>query len=122
MRIGRVGSVWVLVLATFRAGATTAAEWGTIAFSPSTHATGWSYNKVNEVDGELAALNACDRYASDCITAINFHDACGALAIGSNGGWGAAWGYDDADAQFKALDICTVNDEGCEVVRWQCSW
>jgi Domain of unknown function (DUF4189) len=99
-----------------------AAEWGTIAFSPSTWATGWTANKVNEVDAELGALNNCAQYADDCITAINFHDACAAVAVGDNRGWGAAWGYDDADAQFKAIDQCSVYDSGCEILRWQCSW
>jgi serine/threonine-protein kinase len=99
-----------------------AAEWGAIAYSPSTRATGWSYNHVNEVDAELTALGGCDTHAGDCQSAITFHDACGAVAVGYNGGWGSAWGYDDADAQFKAVDACSQYDDGCEVIRWQCSW
>lgn len=98
-----------------------AQEWGTIAFSPSTRAVGWSYNAVNEVDGELTALDRCSQYADDCITAVNFRNACGALAIGGNGGWGAAWDADEDDAQSEALDNCAEHDSGCEIVRWQCS-
>lgn len=97
-------------------------HWGTIAYSPSTGAMGYTWDHVNEVDAEMEALSRCLQYAEDCTTAVNFHDSCGAIAVGENGGWGADWGYDDADAQFKALDRCNQYDTGCEVKRWQCSW
>lgn len=125
MPISRTALLAAVVAACLTAaatGAARAAEWGTIAYSPSTGATGWTFNQVNEVDAELGALNNCSQHADDCVTAINFHDACGAVAVGDAGGWGAAWGYDDADAQFKAIDACSGYDSGCDVVRWQCSW
>lgn len=122
MRMRFLGLGLVLAATMLATPAVQAAEWGTIAYSPSTGAVGWSYNAVNEVDAEMAALERCLKHAEDCTTAVNFHDACGALAVGVNGGWGANWGYDDADAQFKAIDACSAHDDGCKVVRWQCSW
>jgi serine/threonine-protein kinase len=97
------------------------AAWGAIAYSQSTGAAGWSYDAVNEVDAEIRALNNCGKYASDCETAVTFRNGCGALAVGSNGGWGADWGADRYAAQSDALDRCEDHDSGCRVTRWQCS-
>jgi hypothetical protein len=71
------------------------------------------------VDAEISALDGCAR--SDCVTAVNFHDGCGALAGGSAGGWGADWGASRAAAERKALARCQGYDNGCRVRRWQCS-
>ena len=101
-------------------GAAQAAEWGTIAYSPGSGATGFSYNWPNEVDAEITALDGCGR--SDCVTAVNFHDGCGALAVGSGGGWGADWGADRATAEWAALARCEDYDNGCRIRRWQCSY
>ena len=98
-----------------------AAEWGTIAYSPGTGATGYSNNWPNEVDAEITALNGCGKHASDCVTAVSFHDGCGALAVGSSGGWGADWGENRAGAEWAALARCGDYDNGCRVRRWQCS-
>ena len=103
-------------------GAASAAEWGAIAYSPSNGATGFSYNWPNEVDAELTALGNCDAHASDCTTAVTFHDACGALAVGDRGGWGADWGVDREAAEWGALARCEQYDYGCQVRRWQCSY
>jgi serine/threonine-protein kinase len=103
------------------AGQLAAAEWGAIAHSPGTGANGFSYNWPNEVDAELTALNGCDKHANDCVTAVTFHDGCGALAVGRSGGWGADWGEDRAGAEWAALARCEDYDNGCRIRRWQCS-
>jgi hypothetical protein len=95
---------------------------GAIAYSPSTNQAGFSYNWPNEVDAELTALGHCDRLASDCETAITFRNACGALAVGDRGGWGADWGVDREAAEWAALEQCRRYDNGCDVRRWQCSY
>lgn len=97
-------------------------SWGAIAYSPSTGATGWSYDAVNEVDAELRALGFCDENADDCESVITFREACGAVARGANGGWGADWGIDGEIAQELALAQCAQHDDGCRVIRWQCSY
>ena len=97
------------------------AAWGAIAYSQPSGATGWSYEAVNEVDVEIRALNNCGKHAYDCETAVTFRNGCGALAVGSSGGWGADWGADRYAAQANALDRCADHDDGCRVTRRQCS-
>ena len=98
-----------------------AASWGAIAFSPSTQALGWTHDYSNETQAERAAMSYCGKNADDCEVAISFHNACGAVAVGRNGGWGADWGTDDYEAQQSALGACSEHDGGCKVIRWQCS-
>lgn len=59
-----------LIAALFLTSVATAEEWGAIAYSPGSGATGFSYNWPDEVDAEISALDGCAR--SDCVTAVNF--------------------------------------------------
>lgn len=111
----------VLIGALMFMGGAQAAEWGTIAYSPSTGAMGYSNNWPNEVDAEITALNGCGKHANDCETAVNFHDACGAVAVGQSG-WGADWGVDRQDAEWSAIAQCGNYTTNCRVRRWQCSF
>lgn len=96
-----------------------AVEWGSIAYSPKTGAVGYSHNyDSSSLAGEWA-MSYCD--SSDCRVVVNFHDACGALAVGSRGGWGAAWGTTRSRAESNALTSCQKYDGGCRVKRWVCS-
>src|SRR5690349_1095707 len=100
-----------------------AESWGAIAYSPTTGAAGWSADNVTEVDAELIALDFCGEHADDCISAITFHDACGAVAKGDGIGWGADWGIDGEIAQDTALQACyTHGNSSCRIIRWQCSY
>lgn len=94
--------------------------YGAIYFSPSTNANGYSYNHRSKSDAEWAAYNACSENADDCVKAIGFRNACGALAVG-NGGWGADWGVNGNQAQAKAMRSCRDYAERCRVIRWQCT-
>jgi serine/threonine-protein kinase len=102
-------------------GVASAASWGAIAFSPSTRALGWTHDYSTQADAEDAAEAYCGKDADDCRVAISFRNACGAIAIGRNGGWGADWGVDPQTAQQRALNQCRRHDGGCIVKRWQCS-
>jgi len=113
-------AVLALVLAA-APGVASAESWGAIAYSEATRAIAWSHGYANETGAENEALRGCYKYARDCVVAISFHNACGAVAVGSNGGWGADWGTGDWDAQQSALGACSENDSGCRVLRWQCS-
>jgi serine/threonine-protein kinase len=68
---------------------------GAIAYSSSTgvytSATG-----LSRKEAERGALSSCQRQsrASDCSVPLWFKNAWGALAVGSNGAYGAGWGYD----------------------------
>ena len=98
-----------------------AQHWGAIAFSPSTGATGYTWENVTEVDAELRALQFCEQNASDCETAVTFRNGCGAVAWGDNGGWGSWRDTDQESARQGAMNECSMRDDGCEIVRWQCS-
>ena len=109
--------------ASFASAPAFADSWGAIAYSPTTHATGYTWDNVNEVDAEIRALQFCDENADDCISAITFQDACGAVARGDGKGWGADWGIDEHIAQELALQSCYDHgNKSCKIVRWQCSY
>jgi serine/threonine-protein kinase len=93
---------------------------GAIAYSPSTRAHGWSYDYPSRAQAERRALDRCRRHAGDCIVAVRFHGACGALAVGPDG-YGSGWGASRKLAQSYALRSCARYSDGCEVVRWVCT-
>ena len=108
------------VLVVLPAGTVQAADkWGSIFFSPETHANGYSYRQPSRGAAEDAAYDNCD--ADDCVKATTFRNACGAVAVGRNGGWGAYWGEGGNRAQRAAINACRSNDDGCRVLRWQCA-
>ena len=96
-----------------------AEEWGSIAYSPKTGAVGFSHNYDSRGLAGDWAMSYCD--ANDCRIVVNFYNACGALAVGSRGGWGAAWGTTRSRAETNALNSCQKYDGGCRVKRWVCS-
>jgi Domain of unknown function (DUF4189) len=98
-----------------------AASYGAIAFSPDSGAYGYSTRRVSRANAQEWAMSYCDENAWDCRIAVNFHDACGAVARGRNGGWGTNWGYSRAEAQNNAMAACHKRDSGCRVVVWACS-
>jgi hypothetical protein len=108
-----------LMLLTAATSGAQAVEWGSIYYSPSTHATGFSHNYDTQRQAERAAASYCR--GGDCTYAISFRNACGAVAVGRNGGWGADWGTTGNSAQSNAINACRTHDRGCSVVRWQCS-
>jgi serine/threonine-protein kinase len=52
---------------------------------------------------------------------IWFRNACGAMAVSSDGAWGSNWGEDEATAEKKALDGCGQYAKDCQIVRWVCT-
>src|SRR5262245_65613021 len=65
--------------------------YGAIAYSPTNRAHGWSYDYPSRKDAERRALAQCRRHAEDCVVPVWFRNACGALAVGSDG-YGSGWG------------------------------
>ena len=113
----------VLILAFTVAAPTTARadSYGAIAYSPTTRADGWSHSFSTRADAERRALRECSGRARDCRVAIWFKNACGALAVGQNGGWGSGWGNDRRRAELEAIGVCNQHSAGCRVARWVCS-
>lgn len=96
------------------------AHHGAIAYSPSTRAHGWSYDYPSRGHADRRALDRCGRHARDCIVAVRFHKACGALAVGPDG-YGSGWGDSRKVAEGYALRSCARYSNGCEIVRWVCT-
>lgn len=104
-----------------RVASALADEHGSIAYSPSTGSSGWSYDLPTQAAADNDALAKCRKFANDCVVATWFHDACGALAVGNGNAYGADWGNNRAAAERKAVLQCSKNGQGCAVKRWVCS-
>ena len=66
------------------------------------------------------ALAECRRHANDCVVAIWFRNACGALAVGLDG-YGAGWATNRVQAERSALQLCRRYAEDCTILRALCS-
>ncbi len=127
MNNSKSGKAIILTLITGLFLAITASQasaknyFGAIAISPSTKAMGWSFDYSSKWKANNKALQKCRQYASDCRIATWFRNACGAVAIGQNGGWGAHWGNSIKNAKWKARKTCRKHDNNCKVKRWVCT-
>jgi len=96
-------------------------DYGAIAYSPSTGATGWSNKNDTRTEAENAALAECLTEATDCAIEVWFDDTCGALAVGDNG---TSFGLGETarSAQLAALNECRKGGgRNCEVKESVCS-
>ncbi len=96
-------------------------NYGAIAFSQQTGTIGWSYDYRTRADAERTALQKCANSARDCTVPIWFRNACGAIAIGDNNGFGTGWGTDRGIAESYALQTCRKHARNCSVRRWVCT-
>jgi serine/threonine-protein kinase len=94
--------------------------YGAIAYSQQTKNYSWATDFNSQEAAENAAMDECYNKASDCRIATWFQNACGALAVGEDGGWGAHWGKNFRQAQNKALSACNGSSYNCEVVVTKC--
>ncbi len=86
---------------------------------------GMSYDYGSQAAAQARAERECSKQAGSaghCIPGAWFENACGALAVSPNNGWGSDWGNNEQEAQQKALTVCK-NSAGQECsVKWvQCS-
>jgi serine/threonine-protein kinase len=95
-------------------------QYGAIAYSSSTGATGWAYNHRSRGAAEGAALANCRQHASDCTVPVWFRNACGAIAVGFDG-YGTGWGNNRQLAESYALKTCRDFTTGCLITRWVCT-
>ena len=98
---------------------------GSIAFSQEAdggYAWGiaWSFDSAA---GALAgATDQCRAYGgTSCHEAGWFEEACGALAIGDENGYGTGWGATIAEAEGDALAQCQAVNPNCRVEVARCS-
>ncbi|MGV3551523.1 DUF4189 domain-containing protein [Rhizobium sp.] len=101
--------------------AASAANYGAIAYSQRSGAYGWSTNFRTQRAAEQGAMARCRERANDCRIAVWFRDACGALAVGGDGGWGADWGRNLRAAENKAANVCSGYSYNCRIVVSKCN-
>jgi hypothetical protein len=90
--------------------------YGSIAFDPTTGASGFSYNHHSSEAAEADAVRRCGRV--NCRSMMWFGNGCGALAV--NGyRYGAAVGSTRGEAQTRAVNRCAAGN--CRVLTWACT-
>lgn len=117
-------SVLVAVVALSPVRAQQGDLYGAIAYSPQTRMIGVSSDNSTQAEAEGVALQNCkveSNNAADCKVVMWVRNACAALAVGQDGGWGTDWGNDRATAERKALAFCGKYSQTCQVVRRVCA-
>jgi serine/threonine-protein kinase len=104
------------------AGTAVAADsFGAIAFSQATGGYGFSYDHGTRREAESRAMSECNSRSRGCKVAIWFKNACGAVATGSNNGWGSAWAGSRERAERDAIGYCSEQTRNCQVLAWACT-
>jgi len=91
--------------------------WGAVGFGPG-GARAFSHSYRSE---RLAWRKANRGCRGDCTVIKTFYNSCGAIAAGSDNGWG--WGYSTSKnrAIRLALKYCRRSSYNCRVRAWACS-
>jgi uncharacterized protein DUF4189 len=110
-----------ILLLAFAGAAEARDYYGAIAYSRTTRAQGYVYDQDSQDEAESAALVSCSDLAADCEPVTWFRNACGALAVSSDGAYGTSWGEDEATAEKKALKACGEYAKDCQIVRRVCT-
>jgi len=80
-------------------------RYGAIAYSESKEVFGYTYDYDADADANRAAVGYCRKQgAGDCKVLITFYNACGALALGDKGAYGADWGENHRMLRRRALN------------------
>ena len=97
---------------------------GATAYSPTSDATGISWDHATEKQALNAAVAACNEKsggANDCQALTSNTNNCGAIALGK-GGAGAGWGDNKGAAEAEALAACSELPGGsCKVQLSACN-
>ena len=96
-------------------------SYGAIAYSQKTGSYGWGTDFRTQRAAEQGALSRCRERANDCKVTVWFRNACGALAVGGDGGWGSDWGRNRRAAENKAVHACTGYSYNCRVIVARCN-
>ncbi len=97
---------------------------GATAYSPTSDATGISWDQATEkaaLDAAVAACNQKSEGANDCEPLTSNTNNCGAIVVGK-GGAGAGWGDNKGAAEAEALAACSELPGGsCKVQLSVCN-
>ena len=95
-------------------------DFGAIAYSRATGATGWSNKRDTRDEAEQSALEYCGE--RDCEIEVWFDGTCAAIAVGNGGRPTWALGDTAREAQVNSLAKCRDAGGGaCEVKESACS-
>ena len=98
---------------------------GSIAFSrdaDGSYAWGIAWSFDSSAGAEAEALGQCRAHdGTRCSQAGWFREACGALAIGDDNGYGAGWGATAAAAKHNALAQCRASNNDCRIEVARCA-
>jgi hypothetical protein len=100
-------------------GVALAAQYGAIAYSQASGRYGYSFNFGSRAAAEVQALANCGD--GGCAIVVWFRNACGALATGTDNGYGYGWAYTRGQAESIAMANCANNASECSVVAWSCT-
>ena len=97
---------------------------GATAYSPTSDATGISWDHPTErsaLNAAIAACNTSTEGANDCEALTSNVNNCGAISVGE-GGAGAGWGGDKESAEAQALAACSQLKGGnCQIQLSECN-
>ncbi|BAW97885.1 hypothetical protein NIES970_28480 (plasmid) [[Synechococcus] sp. NIES-970] len=98
---------------------------GAISYSPKTGTYGYSYDYSNQQAAINIAQNQCNQRSNgtgDCESLVWFSNACGSLAVASNGSYGSGWGENPDLAEYYAIDTCSdYGGYDCAVLETVCT-
>jgi Domain of unknown function (DUF4189) len=103
----------------------TGVSFGAIAYSPQSRQVGMSKLASSAENAEQSAVQFCSRksHTDDCYAVLWYRNACGAIAVGTNGvvGWGS---HDSSAEESHPLAVKGCAQKGgteCKPVASQCS-
>ncbi len=91
--------------------------WGAVA-AGSNGSWGYAYGKISEQAAYDGAQGGCNW---NCTEVRTFYNACGAIAVASNGATGWAIDTSRETAESAALGYCAQSGRNCTVRAWACS-
>ncbi len=98
---------------------------GSIAFSQEAnggYAWGIAWSFDSSAGARAEALGQCRAHdGTRCSQVGWFQEACGALAIGDDNGYGTGWGATAAAAKRNALAQCRVSNNDCRIEVARCA-
>jgi hypothetical protein len=108
----------LLLLMVWSAQAAADDRYAAIAFSQDSGADGYGNDYGSRSDAEGRALGEC---GNGCQVVLWFRNACGALAVGEDNGYGTGWASSRRAAENTAMSNCNSNAAGCSIKRWVCT-
>lgn len=97
--------------------------YGAIAYSTQTGAHGYSHNYPSRRTAEKEAVANCRKFGGrNCSVTVWFYERCGALATGSDRGWGSSSHQNKQRANAEAMSFCRKHDRNCKIVASVCSF